>query len=725
MSRRSRWLRSLRRELQVLQRTNPSTVASVLVLALLASGGLAGWLWNSQWQELRREQLVQSETYRGLLDLRVTSHRVIALDWGHWDPLYRFAGGEDPDFVAREVSHSSIISDGQTLLIATPTHTLQTFPNRSIPAELQRCLQKRLARLQTLTAGRAPDRAYGFYCRGGSQAIIGAGTVILHTNGSGPGRGWLLHFSQIERPSYNRAVNAAFREISGTLQEQTGNREHDGIRTVSTIGELLPQGRSLGLQPAFSAMQQRLSALQTALLPWLTLNGLVLIGSGGTLLGLRRLRLNQRRNDWRNRGRLRQLRQALPGPLLSQRDLLETIHRDRDGLEACWIAALRVQVTMCSTTFSRSSAHTRALGELGERLQRQRGSRCLALGEESHLLLMFQPDKPQQPEQALQRMATQLTELRGQLSSEIKLTVRGLVTPLDRRQPRQQLADLALVLSQSGSDDQPLQLLPEGVAERATVLRQQLHIDFSVNQLVENLREHRYRLEPVLDLHGDQQRIAYSEMLFRLPSEMDQRLTVQEVILSLERNSNVHLIDQLMLRKAIELLRRSSDPELRLGINLSAMTFGSRQHVEELMAQLRTLPEPHRKRLVLEVTETAIIEKPELWSVKLQQLRDFGVQIAIDDFGVGFASIAYLFRFKPDYLKLDLSYSQRLGDCNVDALVDFLLTYAGHNGCQLILEGIETEEQLQAWRRRGVSLFQGYLFHGTTPPDSAAAPPAR
>ena len=134
------------------------------------------------------------------------------------------------------------------------------------------------------------------------------------------------------------------------------------------------------------------------------------------------------------------------------------------------------------------------------------------------------------------------------------------------------------------------------------------------------------------------------------------------------------------------------------------------------MAQLRTLPEPLRERLVLEVTETAIIEKPELWSVKLQQLHDFGVQIAIDDFGVGFASIAYLFRFKPDYLKLDLSYSQRLGDCNVDSLVDFLLTYAGHNDCQLILEGIETEEQLEAWRRRGVCLFQGYLFHTDSDP---------
>ena len=114
---------------------------------------------------------------------------------------------------------------------------------------------------------------------------------------------------------------------------------------------------------------------------------------------------------------------------------------------------------------------------------------------------------------------------------------------------------------------------------------------------------------------------------------------------------------------------------------------------------------------VVEITETAIIEKPELWSMKLQQLRDLGLQIAIDDFGVGFASIAYLFRFQADYLKLDLSYSQRLHDSNVDALVQFLLSYGAHNDCRLILEGIETEEQLEVWSQQGVTLFQGYLFH--------------
>jgi EAL domain-containing protein (putative c-di-GMP-specific phosphodiesterase class I) len=183
------------------------------------------------------------------------------------------------------------------------------------------------------------------------------------------------------------------------------------------------------------------------------------------------------------------------------------------------------------------------------------------------------------------------------------------------------------------------------------------------------------------------------------------------VILSLERNNNVHLIDQLMLRKAIELLRANPDTERRLGINLSAVSFGMAEHFDELTAQLRCLPEPLRKRLVVEITETAIIDKPELWSMKLQQLRDLGLQIAIDDFGVGFASIAYLFRFRADYLKLDLSYSQRLHDSNVDALVQFLLSYGAHNDCRLILEGIETEEQLEVWSQQGVNLFQGYLFH--------------
>ena len=121
-----------------------------------------------------------------------------------------------------------------------------------------------------------------------------------------------------------------------------------------------------------------------------------------------------------------------------------------------------------------------------------------------------------------------------------------------------------------------------------------------------------------------------------------------------------------------------------------------------------------RRRLVLEVTETALVTTPDLWEQRLQQLRDFGVRIAIDDFGVGHASIRYLFQLQPDFLKLDLSYSQRLHDANVDALVEFLVRYGALNNCGLILEGIETQEQLHYWQARGVELFQGYLFRQPT-----------
>ena len=717
-----RWTRSLRRELQGLRRDNPRSFSAALAVWLLASAGLGMWLWSSNWQLQRRQQLRQSETQLGLLDLRVTSHKVTVLDWGHWDPMVGYVHGTDPDFPHREVEASSIVEDGLVLVVARRNGPLQAFPPTSLTPPLRACLQERLQRLAARTPHEHHGQAYGFFCRDGEQAYIGAGTEIQPTRGNGPHLGWLLHLSRIERPSYNAAVNGAFRQISNAIEQRRRDQPANGAKPAEMISDLLPPGEVFLLLPGLSPLDQKLSALHDAILPWLFLNGLALVGGGATLMGLRRLRLSQRRSDWRNRSRLRQLRDELPGPLLSQHDLIEALGRGDASLEGCWLGALKVHVAMFSGGLSRSGAQTRAMGQLGERLQRRRGTRLLALGEDRTLLLVFKPESPRRPEQELHHLSDLLQDLQIALTDSIKLSVRGLIVPLDPGHARQQLNDLPLVLSME-RDTTPLQFHPQGVHHQAEMLREQQHIDFSVSHLVENLRDHRYVLEPVVEVSGDQRRVAYCEMLFRLPEEMEHDLTVQEVILSLERNNNVHLIDQLMLRKAIELLRANPDPERRVGINLSAISFGMAEHFDELTAQLRSLPEPLRKRLVVEITETAIIEKPELWSMKLQQLRDLGLQIAIDDFGVGFASIAYLFRFRADYLKLDLSYSQRLHDSNVDALVQFLLSYGAHNDCRLILEGIETEEQLEVWSQQGVTLFQGYLFHDriTVPCASAAS----
>ena len=116
------------------------------------------------------------------------------------------------------------------------------------------------------------------------------------------------------------------------------------------------------------------------------------------------------------------------------------------------------------------------------------------------------------------------------------------------------------------------------------------------------------------------------------------------------------------------------------------------------------------------IRNTQIVEELSLPPVKIHcsVLAEDSIRIAIDDFCVGHASIRYLFQLQPDFLKLDLSYSQRLHDANVDALVEFLVRYGALNNCGLILEGIETQEQLHYWQARGVELFQGYLFRQPT-----------
>ena len=122
---------------------------------------------------------------------------------------------------------------------------------------------------------------------------------------------------------------------------------------------------------------------------------------------------------------------------------------------------------------------------------------------------------------------------------------------------------------------------------------------------------------------------------------------------------------------------------------------------------------------MIEISETALLDSPERWSARLGRIRALGMAIAIDAFGVGCTSLADLFQFRPDVIKLDLTSTQRLNDANIDAvvrfrdaLVRFRLEYGGLNGCGLILEGTETEEHLHDWQQRGVPLFQGSLFAG-------------
>ena len=157
--------------------------------------------------------------------------------------------------------------------------------------------------------------------------------------------------------------------------------------------------------------------------------------------------------------------------------------------------------------------------------------------------------------------------------------------------------------------------------------------------------------------------------------------------------------------------------ELTLRANLSARQLQDPHFVEEvaeIVAEHGFPPE----LLVLEITESSLVEDPEQVGRRLGELRSLGIRIALDDFGTGYSSLSYLQRFPIDILKVDKSFVSRLGGDADDAAMAAAIVQLGHNlGMETIAEGVERPDQVTALRRLRCAQAQGYHF---SPPVSAA-----
>lgn len=137
----------------------------------------------------------------------------------------------------------------------------------------------------------------------------------------------------------------------------------------------------------------------------------------------------------------------------------------------------------------------------------------------------------------------------------------------------------------------------------------------------------------------------------------------------------------------------------------------------------------HRdRRVIVEVTEHAIVEDYQQLTEVLGELRARGVEVAVDDAGAGFASFRHIVRLRPEYIKLDLSLTQDLRNDPVRRpLAEALLRFAQQTGSCIIAEGIETSSDLATWRDLGAHAAQGYLLGRPVPtlPGPVDAFPAR
>jgi diguanylate cyclase (GGDEF)-like protein len=148
---------------------------------------------------------------------------------------------------------------------------------------------------------------------------------------------------------------------------------------------------------------------------------------------------------------------------------------------------------------------------------------------------------------------------------------------------------------------------------------------------------------------------------------------------------------------------------LPISVNLSAKQFHA-GGIEETIRNALQGSGLEGRWLVLELTESMIMENFHESSDVLRALKDMGVEVSVDDFGTGYSSLSYLKRFPLDELKIDRSFVKGVPqDADDAAIVTAIIGMAHSLGLKVVAEGVETEEQLAFLRDRGCDEYQGFL----------------
>ncbi len=153
-----------------------------------------------------------------------------------------------------------------------------------------------------------------------------------------------------------------------------------------------------------------------------------------------------------------------------------------------------------------------------------------------------------------------------------------------------------------------------------------------------------------------------------------------------------------------------------VSVNISATTL---QTPESLLSMLKRFDEPGRlKGITVEVTESALIEDPTGAKTSFAALRDLGFGVSLDDFGVGYSSLAYLTSFSLDFLKMDKAFLEGFEkDGARQSVVRAIIGVAHSLGMEVVAEGIETQEQLDLLKDLGCDYGQGYFFSRPLPAE--------
>jgi len=239
-----------------------------------------------------------------------------------------------------------------------------------------------------------------------------------------------------------------------------------------------------------------------------------------------------------------------------------------------------------------------------------------------------------------------------------------------------------------------------------------LHMIGSVRSAIEDGRLILFA-QPIVRIDNDQS-LTYHEVLVRMLDDNGNPVEPDEFLGAAERYQLMTELDQWVARNAIRSLAehkvQSNEHPLRLAINLSGQSIGNDQFLDFLKQELASTDVPTH-RLCFEMTESVAVQNAAKAAAFMKDIKMLGCEFALDDFGKGQSSFAYLKRFPLDKLKIDGSFIANIINDEVSrVMVTAIVDVAHAMNIQTVAEYVQDKATLKMIRKIGIEWAQGYLI---------------
>jgi diguanylate cyclase (GGDEF)-like protein/PAS domain S-box-containing protein len=268
-------------------------------------------------------------------------------------------------------------------------------------------------------------------------------------------------------------------------------------------------------------------------------------------------------------------------------------------------------------------------------------------------------------------------------------------------------ADMALYAAKNAGRGTS-RFFERSMADKA-LRRQQIENDLRVGIGRNELEVH---YQPIVSIA--RRRICACEALVRWRHPTRGMISPLEFIEIAEESGLVAPLGEWVLKQAC-IDAKSWPREVKLAVNFSVVQFRRGNIVEMVKRVLRETKFPP-SRLEMEITESVLMNDSDSVLASIDELRDLGMQVALDDFGTGYSSLSYLSRFRPNKVKIDQSFVRDMDKNPASlAIIKAVKTIVVELGIDMLVEGVETVEQLETLRDAGADEAQGYLFSKPRP----------